>query len=92
MKRLQCKDIPTLPILEHVKKHGGIGCTWYFKDERNVTRAMPPGLPEKLILAKMRNLMIKGLIDGCSCGCRGDYKITEEGWKRILVLKGVWDG
>jgi len=33
----------------------------------------------KLILAKMGKLIAKGLITGCTCGCRGDFQITEKG-------------
>lgn len=36
-------------------------------------------LPSKLILAKARKLMRKGLLDGCDCGCRGDFVLTERG-------------
>jgi hypothetical protein len=88
--KLQCKDIPTLPILKYVAEHGGIGCTWFDPEtwNRTVRHAMPPGIPEKLILAKMRNLISKGLVDGCSCGCRGDFEITEKGQARILQIEG----
>lgn len=78
---MQCKDIPTLPILEFVANHGGIGCNWDWYSERCVRIAMPDGweLPDNLVLAKMRNLIAKGYIDGCDCGCRGDFEITEKG-------------
>ena len=82
---MQCKDIPTIPILEFVKRHGGIGCNWYGNEyERSVTHAMPPGIPDKLVLAKMRQLISKGLVDGCPCGCRGDYELTDKG-EALLV-------
>lgn len=32
-------------------------------------------IPEKVFLAKARRLMNRGLLDGCPCGCRGDYNI-----------------
>jgi len=85
--KLQCKDVPTLPILRYVAEHGGIGCVWW-EGERSVCNAVPPGTPEKLILAKMRNMISKGLVDGCSCGCRGDFEITDKGRARILELEG----
>lgn len=80
---MQCKDIPTIPILIHVKKHGGIGCSWFSGDERDVVNAMPRGTPEKLRFTKMKNLIHKGLIDGCPCGCRGDYELSTKGEKLI---------
>lgn len=87
---MQCKDIPTRPILEFLRNHGGIGCHWYEPDPsiegghwRSVRKAMPPGLADKLVLAKMRSLVRRGLVDGCTCGCRGDWELTEKGEAEI---------
>lgn len=33
-----------------------------------------PELPEKVVLAKMKTMIRRGLIDGCTCGCRGDFE------------------
>lgn len=86
--KLQCKDIPTKPILEFVRDHGGIGCVWFkvVPDgfTRSVRLAMPPDLPDNLILAKMSNMIRKGLLDGCPCGCRGDYELAEKGKMWLL--------
>ena len=35
--------------------------------------------PERVLLAKLRRLVRRGLLDGCPCGCRGDFTITEKG-------------
>ena len=42
------------------------------------------GCPARLALAKIRRLMARGLVDGCDCGCRGDFELTEDGeaWLR----------
>lgn len=32
-----------------------------------------PQMPAKLVLSKARNLIRKKLLDGCGCGCRGDF-------------------
>lgn len=34
--------------------------------------------PEKVIRAKAKRLVKRGLVDGCTCGCRGDFEIREE--------------
>jgi hypothetical protein len=34
-----------------------------------------PGVPEKVVLAKAKRLMRRGLISGCACGCRGDFEV-----------------
>jgi len=31
-------------------------------------------LPEKLVLAKARKLIRRGLLTGCACGCRGEWE------------------
>lgn len=32
-------------------------------------------VPQRLVLAKARRLLKQGLIDGCACGCRGDFEL-----------------
>lgn len=31
------------------------------------------GFPQKVILAKLRNMVESGKLWGCACGCRGDF-------------------
>lgn len=91
---MQCKDIPDLPILKfladipvhfvsgnkqyrftagwHNLLPRGVAC-------RTVRDAMPPLPSDKLALAKMKQLLKRGLVDGCGCGCRGDFEITDKG-------------
>ncbi len=40
-------------------------------------------VPWKVLMAKLRGLKARDLIDGCTCGCRGDFVLTESG--RALV-------
>ncbi len=80
----QCKDIPDRPILELLAKNPGTWHNWFEEDLWNgnvytVRRAMPRNTPEKLILAKMAGLIRRGLVNGCPCGCRGDFEITPKG-------------
>jgi hypothetical protein len=84
---MKCKDIPDLPILEFLARNPGKWHNWYFKDERDVTQVMPAGTPEKLVLAKMRMLMRRGFVEGCACGCRGDFEITPKGLAHISTVR-----
>lgn len=34
---------------------------------------------DKLVRGKMRRLISRGLVDGCCCGCRGDFTLTDKG-------------
>ena len=79
---MQCKDVPDLPIIRFLATHGmpfSGWCNWYFGDENDVSQAMPPETPKKVKLAKMRRLIERGLVDGCPCGCRGDFVLTAKG-------------
>ena len=82
---MQCKDIPDMPILKFLLSHKGRWCNWIFGDDRDVHLAMPKDTPEKLVLAKMKTLMKRGLVEGCDCGCRGDFEITEKGEQYLAV-------
>ena len=81
---MQCKDVPTIPILQFLKKHKGMWCSlfnggplpWIFD-------AMPKNIPWNLKLAKMNKLIRKGHVSGCACGCRGDFEITEKGEQKL---------
>lgn len=95
-KTLQCKHIPTLPILQHLREHGGIGCThWEYLEDREshnlrtVVNAMPRSTPPRLVLAKMQSLVNRGLVDGCDCGCRGDWELTDDGDKELNRLENL---
>jgi hypothetical protein len=72
----KCKDIPDIPILEFLARNTTVFHTWRDWGERDVKRAMPAGTPEKLALAKMRQLIKRKLVNGCACGCRGDFHIA----------------
>lgn len=87
----QCKDIPDRPILEWLSAQKNVA-TWFNYEGQPlwlplpVWLAMPDGkdLPGPLVIAKMQSLIKRGLVDGCSCGCRGDYKITPKGRQFLL--------
>lgn len=83
----QCKDIPDRPILELLARNPKQWHTWHWR-EWDVSSAMPPGTPAKLVLAKMRKLIRRGVVAGCACGCRGDFVITEAG---LAELRGYPD-
>jgi hypothetical protein len=78
-RRMQCKDIPDEAFLEAVRRCPGsplLGARnrWEVHAELEVTAG---SLPENLFLAKTRRLIARGLIDGCACGCRGDFTLTK---------------
>lgn len=88
---MQAKDVADRPVLEFVAGLDMWG-TWFGGERGNappynsVLHAMPEGTSEKVALAKMRALIRRGLVDGCTCGCRGDYEITEKGRAWLAAL------
>lgn len=38
--------------------------------------------------AEMQNLIDVGLINGCTCGCRGDFQITPKGEEYLREVTG----
>ena len=41
------------------------------------------GVPWKILQAKLRRLHKGGLLNGCPCGCRGDWTVTDAGAKQL---------
>jgi hypothetical protein len=80
---MQAKDIPERPVLEWLAAQTAMAGVHNLHPRPDycptVLDAMPPTTPEKVALAKMRALIRRGLVDGCACGCRGDFTITDKG-------------
>ncbi len=91
---MQCKDIPDTPILAFLAGPyegwpvAGLA-TWFgapsYQPPNSVLNAMPPETPEKLGLAKMRQMIRRRVVDGCPCGCRGDFVITAKGREELAL-------
>ena len=91
---MQCKDIPDRPVLLRLRDFRPAGGHWATSAEvwftlwdtdgrldamPTLVPAFPPGCPWKLMNAKMASLKRRGLVQGCECGCRGDWHITDNG-------------
>lgn len=76
---IQTKDIDKVAVLKFLEINQGNWCTLHNGFHNSVGNAMPNGLPIKLRLSVMRNLINRGLVAGCPCGCRGDFEITPKG-------------
>lgn len=85
---MQCKDIPTVPILELLERISPHWAFW-FEGEYSVRSAMPADVPDKLVMAKMNALIRRGLVSGCPCGCRGDYEIADKGRAMLAEHRGA---
>lgn len=71
-KRLQAKHVPDEALLAEIDRQNRerphyAGAIWWEAAERL-------GLPGKIVLAKARALVKRGIVEGCCCGCRGDFR------------------
>lgn len=80
---MQCKDIPDRPILDFIERNTRDfpWCNTIFRDSRDVRQAFPHGFdtPMKLVQAKLNQMKRRGVLNGCACGCRGDWEIAPKG-------------
>lgn len=78
---MQLKDIDHIPILRFLAENQTKWCNWFpLSCANSVQNAFPEQVRgTKLVLCKMQNLQRRKLVSGCSCGCRGDYVITDKG-------------
>lgn len=66
-KAVQAKDVPEFVVLDFLKREG-ISST-----DRVVYYALGNRYPRKVVAAKLAALLRRRLVDGCPCGCRGDW-------------------
>lgn len=67
-------------FLGFATKHNGFA--------NSVSNAFPKchNTSEQTIHKKMKEIIAKGLVDGCNCGCKGEFTITEAGRCEIKRL------
>ena len=78
---MKTSDLPKTDILRFMASRTG-SFTWLPELENSISSILP-GVSPKLVLSKMRSLIKRGLVDGCSCGCRGTFTLTEKGRKMV---------
>lgn len=87
-ERIQAKHVPEDEVLRwvfHENANMRLACRW--RDYGN----MPDSLrvfPDKVLLARLRSMRRRGLIEGCCCGCRGDFELTKKGQGALEIGSG----
>ena len=82
-KRLQAKHIPDERILNLIDQFTidrYTAMTWEIY-------AAWPHIPRKVILAKLDKMVRRKILDGCACGCSGQFRIIKGDQMRCLVCK-----
>lgn len=71
---MQAKDIPDEAFLAAVRVVNNVERRWAFYGD---LMSALPGIPYKVLRAKADKLIRRGLLDGCACGCRGDFRMPQ---------------
>ena len=85
---MKYSDIDDKVVLNFLAKHQGKWATWdhsYFAVP--TVSSVMPGVPPKLQLSKMKQLIKRKFVSGCDCGCRGDFEITDKGLEFIGLVR-----
>ena len=69
---MKAADLDTEVFMNAVDQAAG-GAFAFWWEVAAVLRLRYPDVPEKVVLAKGRKLIRRGVLGGCSCGCRGDW-------------------
>lgn len=64
-------------VLDVFEREHGWTNTWHL-DERI------PEFPRKVVIAKAGQLIKRDMLDGCTCGCRGDFELRPRGMDFLL--------
>lgn len=82
-KTIQAKHVPEIPMLRFIESNNGSWKTHFDTDSpQGIGWSIPASIPEmrafpeRVLLAKLSSLLRRGLVDGCDCGCRGDWRPT----------------
>lgn len=79
---MKASDIPEQPILAFLAAQTRWSTHWPSLGGEGGMPCIPdavPGFPPKVLLAKLSQMKKRGLLNGCPCGCRGDWEITDKG-------------
>lgn len=75
---MKAADIPDALILDAITH--AWATHWDLDSPNSLPRLVPElrTFPEKVLIAKLKSMVRRGVIDGCECGkCRGDWTLSE---------------
>lgn len=76
------KDIDTDELLAYIRDRQSELGRWVLGQDFEEPYA---SMPHKVLWAKLDRMIRRGLIQGCTCGCRGDFEITNQGCERLMA-------
>lgn len=81
---VDCMDHPAIP-----KTDTDPGCEGRHGPASRWAVADRLGFPREVVLAKLRSLVKRKLVTGCTCGCRGDFELTKGGEAVLAGPNGI---
>lgn len=70
-------------ILEYLYAEQGEFTGYYSgqlsSDVKDLYWAFPKGTDQEFHMSRLRSLYDRDLIEGCTCGCKGNFEITDKG-------------
>jgi hypothetical protein len=83
--RSQAKDITDDTMLAAVRATQGLNGVPRWSSLFDI-EAIFPDMPAKVVRAKLASLVRRRILDGCTCGCRGDFEfVTDPGDSTIYA-------
>lgn len=75
-KKIQAKHVDEAKVIDYVGRYchenpDMCGAIWWTMREE-----LFPDVPERVLLSKLAALVRRNLLEGCTCGCRGDFQIV----------------
>jgi hypothetical protein len=82
-KKFQCKNIPDEMMIRAIQAVEHDPSRWKMRwdVEKELRKLLGDDAPEvltKVMMAKFDKMERRGMLHGCSCGCRGDYHLPDE--------------
>lgn len=74
---MQAKDITDETMLTALAATRGRNGVPQWSSLWDVQRHMST-IPGKVVLAKLRSMIRRKVIEGCACGCRGDFQLPRD--------------
>ncbi len=85
MRRWQAKNLADATMADaiHVARQAsGYTRAAFLSEVVEAVQARHVDAPRKVIIAKLRSMVRRGAIDGCACGCSGNFAVLEHGAPR----------
>lgn len=93
MKAADVSDVEFLRAVAEVQRARGSWATWGYPGfELPHLLQHFPGVPQKVLLAKARRILGRGLLTGCACGCRGGFELTDAGRAALAASEQESEG